>query len=177
MRDYPTMLFGPPKGFAGDPKLLHLLPPIDSAEELLKWINLRLGTYVRRPARLANCEHMSPLLSSAYRGLVAVCREFMLQTDTTYGHTYNTLGEGLNASMHDAAALPSHASVADMEKATVLSFEYMENSKVRHTHASSAIGTANGGSAARARHTSVHFGHRRDADRTFVRFCGRVRQA
>jgi len=55
----------------------------------------------------------------------------MLQTDTTYGHTYNTLGEGLNASMQDAAALPSHASVTDMEKATVLSFEYMENSKVR----------------------------------------------
>lgn len=60
-----------------------------------------------------------------------MCREFMLQTDTTYGHTYNTLGEGLNASMQDAAALPSHASVTDMEKATVLSFEYMENSKVR----------------------------------------------
>jgi hypothetical protein len=70
VRDYPTMLFGPPKGFAGDPKLLHLLPPIDSAEELLKWINQRLGTYVRRPARLANCEHMARLLCSAYRGFV-----------------------------------------------------------------------------------------------------------
>jgi hypothetical protein len=76
------------------------------------------------------CCIFSQCVSSAYYGYVR--SEFVLQTDTTYGHTYNTLGEGLNASgMDPAAALPSHASLADMEKATVLSFEYMGNSKVK----------------------------------------------
>ena len=41
--------------------------------------------------------------------------------------------------------------------------------------ASSATGAANRGSSARARHTYVYAGHRRDADRTFVRCFGRVR--
>ena len=49
VRDYPTMLFGPAKGFVGDPKLLDLLPPVDTADELLKWINQQLSTYVCPP--------------------------------------------------------------------------------------------------------------------------------
>eukprot|EP00854_Cymbomonas_tetramitiformis_P006087 gene6087-7308_t len=102
IKSYPTMLFGHPENFAGDGKHAAKVPHKEnSAEGMLKWLNERLG------------------------------QNHQLSTDTTYGHTYNELGEGLKESPPERGKSPAPAvfntrvDLPDVEKATILSFEYM----------------------------------------------------
>jgi len=102
VKEYPMMLFGHPKGFAAtQAHSLHRLKQASTADAVVKEINARLGT------------------------------AFVLSTDTTYGHTYNQMGEAMLAP-HEGLTqqAASQVSLSDVEKATVLSIEYMHTAKL-----------------------------------------------
>uniref|UniRef100_A0A7S0WFK3 Sulfhydryl oxidase n=1 Tax=Pyramimonas obovata TaxID=1411642 RepID=A0A7S0WFK3_9CHLO len=102
VKAYPAILFGPPKSFETNGQGAQKLNNANTADDVMKFINNRLG------------------------------QNFVLSTDTTYGNTYNSLGEQLKPLENLTASM--QVSLADVEKATVLSYEYMFSSKLLVPH-------------------------------------------
>eukprot|EP00239_Pterosperma_sp_CCMP1384_P008996 CAMPEP_0197867964 /NCGR_PEP_ID=MMETSP1438-20131217/45033_1 /TAXON_ID=1461541 /ORGANISM="Pterosperma sp., Strain CCMP1384" /LENGTH=399 /DNA_ID=CAMNT_0043486641 /DNA_START=669 /DNA_END=1868 /DNA_ORIENTATION=+ len=101
------MYFGKPSAFYSPqaPSLKNITPlqAAHNAEAVVEWINQELGT------------------------------EFKLETDTTYGDTYNALGPSNSQDLQPKLEsppdipkpLPNKVDLLDVEKATILSIEYM----------------------------------------------------